>query len=595
MTNKIKKQGYTMTNKPTETATFDKELFLWTDGVTKLNPKRKLYKTGVWKYYDLSGTLVTTRKYNKNGKKIAEQFFPPKGIDTNAVMMSFDDIFEAMYWIKEAPTNTDGEKHGIYKEWYRKYNDEVLTKHDLKRKTEEQLIEIWEKSAWWLREVHYKNGESVLTKIYDDKGNEVVCETVMIKKSITKKPTETATFDKDLYLWTDGKLKNGKPFGVWSYYDLSGNLILQSTFNQQGKEFRVKTYPPHGIDENATILDIEGINSWIVIPPEDKDIYYQGTYKKWFRENNGKPLSINDFKNKNLEQVLQIWEKSAWCLKELHYEDGALIWTKNYNKDGELELFEEYKSDSTSTDEQLDNEQPIVKKSQKSTKINHKTPRINYTKTFIHAQDLADKIQPLSAEQRLKVNALFVKKYSQNPNYGYDCIGEESRFAYGDWHIYDGDLLIEDNFFSNVPLVITGNLTVKGNYLDGAVGGVIVCGDMQVEGNVLSEYPLLVIGNMTAKGLICLHYNDYGCEFLGDIECDILHISDRAREIAGEINAQLYCESDDEDIDENMAYLQQCLKEDVFEEEDDDYEKYVWIDTGILERLLLNGESIYKD
>ncbi len=83
-----------MINKPTETATFDKELFLWVDGITKLNAKRQLYKTGVWKYYDLGGKLVATRKYNKNGKKIAEQFFPPQSIDVNAVMMSFDDIFE---------------------------------------------------------------------------------------------------------------------------------------------------------------------------------------------------------------------------------------------------------------------------------------------------------------------------------------------------------------------------------------------------------------------------------------------------------------------------------------------------------------------
>lgn len=213
--------------------------------------------------------------------------------------------------------------------------------------------------------------------------------------------------------------------------------------------------------------------------------------------------------------------------------------------------------------------------------------------TVIQAQDFADQVKPLSAKQRQDINELFANQYTQDPRYGYDFMGEEGRFQHCDWQVYEGDLIVESHFLCDMPLVITGNLIVKGNYIDDAVGGVVVCGNIEVEKNILSEYPMLVVGNTTAKGLICLHYNDYGCEFLGDIECDILYIDDRAVEISGKIKAQSYCGEyceDYEEDDDYMSYMQTKLKEELFEEEGDD----VYFDIEALTELLAENENIYK-
>lgn len=206
--------------------------------------------------------------------------------------------------------------------------------------------------------------------------------------------------------------------------------------------------------------------------------------------------------------------------------------------------------------------------------------------TMTQAQDLADQVNPLSAKQRQEVNELFVNQYTQDPRYGYDCIGEASRFQDRDWQVYEGDLIVESSLLCNMPLVITGNLIVKGNYID-SDGGVIVYGNIEVEKNILCESPMLVVGNTTAKGLICLHYNDYGCEFLGDIQCDILYLSDRPREIVGEINAQSHYE----DYKGDMSYMQEKLKEEIFEEDDED----IFLDIDALKELLVDDDSIYKE
>lgn len=238
--------------------------------------------------------------------------------------------------------------------------------------------------------------------------------------------------------------------------------------------------------------------------------------------------------------------------------------------------------------------------------------------TVTQAQDFAEQVKPLSAKQRQEINDVFVNQYTQDPRYGYDFMGEEGRFQHCDWQVYEGDLIVESHFRCDMPLVITGNLIVKGNYLDDAVGGVVVCGNIEVEKNILSEYPILVVGNTTAKGLICLHYNDYGCEFLGDVECDILYIEDRDVEISGKIKTQAYygeyredreeyenqknydydedCEDyeDDEDCEEDddyMSYMQTKLKEELFEEEGDD----VYFDIEALTELLADNENIYKE
>lgn len=157
----------TNTYKPTETATFDKKLFLWADGITKLNRCM-----GLWKYYDLSGNCVLERSYNVKGKIEQETFTPPEGIDPNAVP-DFDDTFKRFFW-ELAPVNQNGKKDGEHKIWVRYLTDKerALLQDDFADKPLEEYSAIWAKGFWHLSQaVGYKNGKMVWLKDYDIHGN----------------------------------------------------------------------------------------------------------------------------------------------------------------------------------------------------------------------------------------------------------------------------------------------------------------------------------------------------------------------------------------------------------------------------------------
>lgn len=157
----------TNTYKPTETATFDKKLFLWADGTTKLNRRM-----GLWRYYDLSGQCVLERRYNLKGKIEQETYFPPEGIDPNAVPDS-DDILKRFFWAL-APVNQNGENDGEHKIWVRYLADEgrALVQDDFADKLRAEYSAIWAKGVWHLSQtLGYQNGGLVWLKSYDIHGN----------------------------------------------------------------------------------------------------------------------------------------------------------------------------------------------------------------------------------------------------------------------------------------------------------------------------------------------------------------------------------------------------------------------------------------
>ncbi len=159
-----------MTQKPTEAAVFDTELFLWTDGVTKLNRKM-----GVWKYYDLSGELVIMREFDKRGEMITEQFFPPQDIDKVAVFsieVVFEDI-KKFSWQVIPKLNKNGEYNGILKFWARYLydDDRALLQKDFNNIKFDRYATLWKKSRWILtQETGYKNGEIIWLKNYNKDG-----------------------------------------------------------------------------------------------------------------------------------------------------------------------------------------------------------------------------------------------------------------------------------------------------------------------------------------------------------------------------------------------------------------------------------------
>ncbi len=219
---------------------------------------------------------------------------------------------------------------------------------------------------------------------------------------------------------------------------------------------------------------------------------------------------------------------------------------------------------------------------------------------LIKAKDFEKQTQELSDEKKQEITSLIDKAFIKSTGNGVSKTGiEEDIYQYEEWNIYEGDLVIEGNFHSDLPLIITGNLIVKGSYTDGAsYGGIMVLGDFKVGEHIISEYPMFVAGNTTAQGLICLHYNDYRCTFLGDIICDILFVNDRPFEMWGNelIDAKLYYYRNVE-TKGNRRYIQKLKDEfldELDEEEWDDEYVDIYLDICKVEEFILEGKSIYK-
>lgn len=166
------------------------------------------------------------------------------------------------------------------------------------------------------------------------------------------KPTDTAVFDEKLFLWVDGKSRDGKPFGVWNYYDLDKELILQRKFNMQGKMFKEEHFGSKGIDKGA-IFASRFYFSFRLEAPKNKEGYEHGIYKEWFRYEGEEPLERKKFKGKSLEEIYEIWKKSVWILnREIYYDDGYRVWIKNYDKKGNVESIERFDEEEDEVSEE---------------------------------------------------------------------------------------------------------------------------------------------------------------------------------------------------------------------------------------------------
>ncbi len=229
------------------------------------------------------------------------------------------------------------------------------------------------------------------------------------------------------------------------------------------------------------------------------------------------------------------------------------------------------------------------------------------TQKLIKASEFEKQTQELSAEKKKEISSLINKAFKKST--GNDILNESIKEdVYQDfrWNIYEGDLVIEGNFHSDLALIITGNLIINGSYIEElsvSDGGIIVLGDFKVEEHIISQYPMFVAGKMTAQGLIYLHYNvvgryrDYYCTFLNDIICDILFIDDRPFEMCNEnIEAKFYYNSNFE-TKGDRKYIQKLKDEfldELDEEEWDDESVDIYLDFCKIQKFILEEKSIYK-
>ncbi len=227
---------------------------------------------------------------------------------------------------------------------------------------------------------------------------------------------------------------------------------------------------------------------------------------------------------------------------------------------------------------------------------------------LIKATEFEKTTSKLSAEKKEEISSLIHKAFKKSTGNDISKTGiEEDIYQNFSWHIYEGDLVIEGNFHSDLALIITGNVIINGSYteeLSVSAGGIIVLGDFNVGAHIISQYPMFVAGKMTAQGLIYLHYNirgryrDYRCTFLDDIICDILFVDDRPFEMRGNknIEAQYYYNSNFE-TKGDRKYIQK-LKDDFLDEltekEWEDESLDIYLDFCKIQKCILEGKSIYK-
>lgn len=181
-----------------------------------------------------------------------------------------------------------------------------------------------------------------------------------------------------------------------------------------------------------------------------------------------------------------------------------------------------------------------------------------------------------------------LKNVIEYPNYTYWFYNENFN-EYYQWYIYDGDLVIDEAFFSlpGISVIVAGNLTVRGSYADTKSGGrLIVLGDMTVD-NIISECPFVVVGDVHATGLTYFGYNDHSGEVTGSINANYYLQSDRDFGVMGDINAKLI---DYENFRERDVFVDDVL--DIDDEEDDDY---ISLDTWKAEDWLKEGKSIFRN
>jgi hypothetical protein len=97
--------------------------------------------------------------------------------------------------------------------------------------------------------------------------------------------------------------------------------------------------------------------------------------------------------------------------------------------------------------------------------------------------------------------------------------------------LHEGDLAVDGNLRSGDIVVVTGNLTVAGNYHDyqDGIGVLLVVGNMQVD-NLYSWGALYVGRDLNAKGLVLTVYNDFTFEVAGKVNARALVVSDKSGE-----------------------------------------------------------------
>lgn len=189
-------------------------------------------------------------------------------------------------------------------------------------------------------------------------------------------PTPTAVFDTELFLWADGKTRKNKPSGIWNYYNLGGERVLQRTFNQQGKVCEEQYFPPKGVDKNAIMHIPSSTINWFVEAPEDKKKSKNGLHKDYFRvdKNTGEPIGRYNFRKKSLEQLVNIWGNSEYFLiREMFYENGLLTWLKLYDVDENIVDFQDYNDDEGEEEGNI-----LIEKMKKLISIKDKSAIKNY-------------------------------------------------------------------------------------------------------------------------------------------------------------------------------------------------------------------------
>ncbi len=322
--------------KANQTATFNKELYLYEDGsISKLGKKK-----GKWNYFDLSGELVLEVEYDLLGKQKNKKLYPPKGIDKKAVC-DFTNSEKFKWELKPLLDKYGNFKNGLYKLWTRVSEDDlVLNKDTLKDKNLDEICKIWQKTKWALcQEILYKDGKQIYFKQFN----------------------------------SDGILELEEVYNKKEYRKLKMKIHNISETQNSSKLMTQQHPKPSSVDDEAVRIDLtEDYFIWVKYAPKDKDDLENGLQKEWRPTYENQLLDTKIFKGKSSDEISKIWQDCTWCLKEIYYENGFCIWVKVYDSDGNVIDFVQ------NTPEREESEEELLKRLKSFISIDKKDIVLNY-------------------------------------------------------------------------------------------------------------------------------------------------------------------------------------------------------------------------
>ncbi len=143
------------------------------------------------------------------------------------------------------------------------------------------------------------------------------------------------------------------------------------------------------------------------------------------------------------------------------------------------------------------------------------------------------------------------------------------------WYVHEGNLVVDGDLDNNIALIVKGDLTIKGDYVDynSGIGYLICTGDLRAE-NVLSWNYFSVGKSLYAAGVVGGHYNDFTFRVYGEtFQSRAYYSADRDMDCPKNEFAEIYMHSHSDSDWQAKKPFYEILEAEMSMYYDSDYEE----------------------